>query len=209
MRFWNLLLTVVMVAACSGCGSLGIGNSPGSKLVPQFGHVFLVVEENHSYSEVIGSAAMPYLNSLVSQGGLATQYFANAHPSIPNYFIIAPNTQDDAHDCPGGASTCSDSQKLSAADQWLQTNIGNVLQSSAFQTDGLLIIVFDESDISDMNHGGGHVAMVLLSPKAKAGFQSTTFYQHQSTLRATLEALGIASLPGASAGATDMGEFFK
>ncbi len=304
MRLWNLLLTVVMVAACSGCGSLGIGNSPGSKLVPQFGHVFLVVEENHSYSEVIGNAAMPYLNSLVSQGGLATQYFANAHPSIPNYFMlttgqpittddnfsgtvsddnvvrelvaagktwksyveslpapgytgpdappylkhhnpfayfsdvlnssaqasnlvpfgqlladltnnqvpnysfIVPNTQDDAHDCPGGASSCSDSQKLSAADQWLQTNIGKILQSSAFQTDGLLIIVFDESEISDVNHGGGHVAMVLLSPKAKAGFQSTTFYQHQSTLRATLEALGIASLPGA-AGATDMGEFFK
>src|SRR5204862_6927797 len=99
--------------------------------------------------------------------------------------------------------------KLSAAEQWLQTNIGKVLQSPAFQTDGLLIIVFDESDISDMNDGGGHVAMVLLSPKAKAGLQSTTFFQHQSTLRATLDALGIASLPGASAGATDMGEFFK
>ena len=86
-----------MVAACSGCGSLGI-DSPGSKLVPQFGHVFLVVEENHSYSEVIGNAAMPYLNSLVSQGGLATQYFANAHPSIPNYFMLTtgqPITTDD------------------------------------------------------------------------------------------------------------------
>src|SRR5437879_13015812 len=97
MRLWNLLLTVVMVAACSGCGSRGI-DSPGSKLVPQFGHVFLVVEENHSYSEVIGNAAMPYLNSLVSQGGLATQYFANAHPSIPNYFMLTtgqPITTDD------------------------------------------------------------------------------------------------------------------
>src|SRR5690349_13420754 len=84
MRFLCSFLMAAMVAACSGCGSLGIGNSPGSKLVPQLGHVFLVVEENHSYSEVIGNAAMPYLNSLVSQGGLATQYFANAHPSIPN-----------------------------------------------------------------------------------------------------------------------------
>ena len=83
------------------------------------------------------------------------------------------------------------------------------MNSSAFQTDGLLIIVFDESDLSDFNHGGGHVAMVLLSPKAKVGFQWTTFYQHESTLRTTLEALGIASLPGAAAGATDMGEFFK
>src|SRR5713101_4493216 len=99
MRLWNLLLTVVMVAACSGCGSLGIGNSPGSKLVPQFGHVVLVVEENHSYSEVIGNSAMPYLNNLASQYGLATQYFANAHPSIGNYFMLTTGqlvTNDDA-----------------------------------------------------------------------------------------------------------------
>jgi len=99
MRFWSLLLTAGIVAAFSGCGSLGIGNSPGSKLVPQLGHVFVVVEENHSYSEVIGNAAMPYLNSLVSQGGLATQYFANAHPSIPNYFMLTTgqpvNTDDN------------------------------------------------------------------------------------------------------------------
>lgn len=98
MRFCRLLLTAGVVAACSGYGSLGVGNSPGGKLVPQVGHVFLVVEENHSYSEVIGNPAMPYLNRLLSQGGLATQYFANAHPSIPNYFMLTtgqPITGDD------------------------------------------------------------------------------------------------------------------
>jgi hypothetical protein len=305
MRFSRLLLTAGIIAGCAGCGGLGIGNSPGSKLVPHLGHVFLVVEENHSFSDVIGNSAMPYLNSLVPQGGLATGYFADAHPSIPNYFIltagqpittndnfagtvradnvvhelvaagktwksyaeslpatgytgpdsppylkhhnpcayfsdvlnssvqasnlvpigqlsadlannqvpnysfIVPNTEDDAHDCPGGGSNCPDSEKLNAADQWLKTTVGGILSSSAFQTDGLLIIVFDESEISDINHGGGHVPMILLSPKAKVGFQSTTFYQHESTLRAMLEALDIASLPGAAAGATDMGEFFK
>src|SRR5437867_7380433 len=97
MRLWNLLLTVVMVAACSGCGSLGI-DSPGSKLVPQFGHVFLVVEENHSYSEVIGNSAMPYLNSLASQYGLATQYFANGHPSMPNYLMLTTGQMESFDD---------------------------------------------------------------------------------------------------------------
>lgn len=66
-----------------------------------------------------------------------------ANNQVPNYSFIVPNSQDDAHDCPGGASTCSDSRKLSAADQWLQSNI-NILQSSMLQTDGLLIIVFDD-----------------------------------------------------------------
>ena len=31
---------------------------------------------------------MPYLNSLANQYGLATQYYANTHPSIGNYFMM-------------------------------------------------------------------------------------------------------------------------
>ena len=41
---------------------------------------------------------MPYLNSLASQYDLATQYFANTHPSIGNYFMLTtgqPITFDD------------------------------------------------------------------------------------------------------------------
>jgi len=55
--------------------------------IPSSTHVFLLVEENHSYSSVIGSSSMPYLNSLASKYGLATQYYANTHPSIGNYFM--------------------------------------------------------------------------------------------------------------------------
>src|SRR3989449_5024707 len=54
-----------------------------------FGHVFVVTEENHDYASVVGSAAMPYLNGLAQQYGLATQYYANTHPSIGNYFMLA------------------------------------------------------------------------------------------------------------------------
>jgi phospholipase C len=55
----------------------------------RFGHVFVVVEENANYANVIASPSMPYLNSLANQYGLATNYFANAHPSIPNYFELS------------------------------------------------------------------------------------------------------------------------
>jgi len=54
--------------------------------VPRFDHVIIVAEENRNYSTVVGSAAMPYLNGLISQYGLATNYYANTHPSIGNYF---------------------------------------------------------------------------------------------------------------------------
>lgn len=56
--------------------------------VPVSPHVFVVVEENHSYSSVIGNSAMPYLNSLAKTYALATQYYADTHPSIGNYFMM-------------------------------------------------------------------------------------------------------------------------
>jgi len=81
---------------CIGCGGGGssmnsLTGSPAPTPTggfPQFGHVVLVVEENASYSQVIGNPAMPYLNSLATQYGLATQDYANTHPSLGSYFML-------------------------------------------------------------------------------------------------------------------------
>lgn len=54
--------------------------------IPRSNHVVVIVEENHGYSSVVGNSSMPYLNSLIKKGGLATNYYANTHPSIGNYF---------------------------------------------------------------------------------------------------------------------------
>ena len=81
---------VIFGAALSAVSApLTRGNvSSAITTVPSSTHVFLLVEENHSYSSVIGSSSMPYLNSLASKYGLATQYYANTHPSIGNYFML-------------------------------------------------------------------------------------------------------------------------
>src|SRR5262249_33697504 len=45
--------------------------------------------ENHSYNEIIGNTSQaPYINQLVSQYGVASNYFAVTHPSLPNYLAI-------------------------------------------------------------------------------------------------------------------------
>ena len=62
--------------------------------------------------------------------------------------------------------------------------------------------------IEDMANGGGHVATILIGSPVRRGDQSTTIYQHQSTLRLTMELLGITDFPGAAATAPDMNEFF-
>ena len=68
--------------------------------VPSFSHVFVIVMENHEYNSVIGNPAAPYTNSLVSRYGLATNYFAASHPSLPNYLALtAGSTFGIATDC--------------------------------------------------------------------------------------------------------------
>lgn len=286
----------ILLAAAFGvaCGvSRSLPQTPVPPNQPAFSHVVLVVEENHNYSEVVGSASMPYLNSLISQGGLATQYFADGHPSMPNYLMLTTGqmesfddnfsgTIDDdnvvrelvkagktwkayaqsipssgylggdsgnyvrrhnpfiflkdvnqnpaqaanivpftqfATDLTAGAlpqyafvapDVMNDAHNgtLAQADSWLQTNIAPLLTNSAFQSSGLLVIIFDESENSDLENGGGHVAAVLVGSQVKKGFQSQTLYQHQSILRLILESSGVNTFPGLSAIAPDMTEFF-
>src|SRR6266566_2142459 len=70
-------------------GSLFVGSVLSlAQTVPRSNHVFVVVDENHSYSSVIGNRSMPYLNRLAKKYGLATQYYADTHPSIGNYFML-------------------------------------------------------------------------------------------------------------------------
>jgi acid phosphatase len=279
----RLLSTLTLALSISGATA---------STVPPSSHVFVVVEENHSYSSVIGNSGMPYLNSLASKYALATQYYANTHPSIGNYFMltagkiitnndsfcstitndnvvrhllaagmtwkayaeslpnagytgcgvypyakkhnplayfsdvanssekfnlvpfsvfsgdlannrlpnysfIVPNLLDDAHD-----------GSLSTADAWLKNHIAPLIASSVFQKDGILIIVFDESFDNDTQHGGGHVVAVVIGPKVKRGFKSTTLYQHQNTLKTLMQALGLTSFPGAASSASGMADMF-
>jgi hypothetical protein len=67
---------------------------------PPSKHVVIVMEENQSYATVVGdSTNWPNLNSLISKGALATNYYANSHPSIGNYFMLTTGqllTTDDS-----------------------------------------------------------------------------------------------------------------
>ena len=49
--------------------------------------------------------------------------------------------------------------------------------------------------------------MIIVGPAVKAGFQSTTFYQHESVLRLIEERLLVPATLGSSASAPGMDEF--
>ena len=76
--------------------------SVASGQVPRFAHIVVVVEENHAYSEVIGSANAPYVNTLARSGTLLTNAYGVTHPSEPNYLALFSGSTHGLHDdsCP-------------------------------------------------------------------------------------------------------------
>ena len=97
-RFACLFIGLSLVQTGCGSSTHQANSPPGSSSDVQVQHVFIVVEENHSYSSVIGSSEMPYLNRLATTYAYAKGYYANTHPSIGNYFILTAGenvTNDD------------------------------------------------------------------------------------------------------------------
>jgi acid phosphatase len=72
-------------SASSGSGS---ASTSAAAALPTPAHVVIVMEENHAYSQIIGSGSAPYINSLANSGALMTQSYAITHPSEPNYLAL-------------------------------------------------------------------------------------------------------------------------
>ncbi|MDQ2749806.1 MAG: hypothetical protein M3Y44_09815, partial [Actinomycetota bacterium] len=84
--------------------------------VPRPDHIVVVVEENHSGTQIIGNPNAPYITSLAANNANFTSSFALTHPSQPNYIgLFSGSTQgvtDDA--CPFSFATPSLGDRLIA-----------------------------------------------------------------------------------------------
>src|SRR5262249_51804263 len=67
------------------------GNSPLSAIKT----VFIIIMENKSLAQIIGSPSAPYINkTLLPMSAYATQYYnpPHVHPSLPNYLWLEAGT---------------------------------------------------------------------------------------------------------------------
>jgi hypothetical protein len=61
--------------------------TPGSGL-PNWRHVYVIILENKEYGSIVGSSSAPYENELIARYGLMTNFYAETHPSEPNYIAL-------------------------------------------------------------------------------------------------------------------------
>jgi hypothetical protein len=82
----------------------------------RFSHVVVVVMENKPFGRVVGAADAPYENALVKHCGLATNYYAVTHGSLPDYIaLVSGNTAGlDGASCNPGPKCQSNSASIFA-----------------------------------------------------------------------------------------------
>ncbi|HKI47650.1 MAG TPA: alkaline phosphatase family protein [Balneolales bacterium] len=63
-------------------------NAQAQDKLPRPDHVIIVMEENHSFDQIMGNKNAPYINQLAGEGALFTDAHGVTHPSQPNYLAI-------------------------------------------------------------------------------------------------------------------------
>jgi len=261
-----LLLLVVLAGACTPSRS-----QPQSQ---QQAHVFVIVMENHSAEQAMSGQ---FISSLASTYGVAENYHAVAHPSVPNYLALTSGStwgvEDDSYhvlprrdigtqltaagvswraymdgmtdagciDSPvpydpghnpfafyGGAcppnvvpidklagdlagntprfvwitpDRCHDTHdcEVAVGDEWLRQQVAEITASTAWKSDGVLFVTWDEDD----NTGGDNQVLTLVVTPGLKSHKSTHDYTHYSLLATIEDLLGVKRL-GEAAQASPM-----
>ncbi len=198
-----------------------MGNDP-SRESATCGHPKIGAKDNTQSAEAKDQYAtrhdpFVYFHSVIDNQTYCDQHVVNLTAlgtdlqriaTTPNFVFITPNLCNDGHDtnCKNG-----DAGGLPQADAFLQQWVPQILQSPAYQSDGLLIVMFDEAENDNSaccneptgpntkkpgrsGPGGGKTGAVLLSPFIRPGTVSNTAYNHYSLLNSIESTFGLGYL---------------
>src|SRR5258708_16677405 len=87
---------VCFLAAVLG-SNLYAAEGPVPKGVPHLDHVFVIMMENHGYSQILNNPNAPFTNQYAKSANAATNYFAIAHPSLTNYLEVVGGSNFGVH----------------------------------------------------------------------------------------------------------------
>ncbi|MCX5723889.1 MAG: acid phosphatase [Nitrospirae bacterium] len=116
---WKLICGTFVLSVVAGIYVLSSASALGNNSLhlPRPDHVVIVIEENHSYSQIIESPEAPYINRLAAQGAVFTQSFGVTYPSKPNYLALFSGSTQGITDntCPHTLTTPNLGHALLAA----------------------------------------------------------------------------------------------
>jgi acid phosphatase len=119
--------------------------------------------------------------------------FAHFDPAVADFIFIAPNLCNDMHDC-----------STATGDAFLRNFVPTILNSSAWQQNGVLFIVWDEGEGS---FSSNQVAALVIASEVRPGYRSAVAHDHYSLLRTIEDAWELGCL-NQTCDANNLDEFF-
>jgi hypothetical protein len=91
-------MLLMSLALGSNPQSSAAAGSPWARTVPRYDHIVVIVEENKGYATVLDHGFAPNISRLAGRYGVATQMFAEVHPSEANYVALLGGDTFGIHD---------------------------------------------------------------------------------------------------------------
>ena len=85
-RSFAVLSALICASLAAACHAAPASKAPGS--IPSYSHIFVIVEENKDYGQILDRAMAPQISALAAAYGQATRFFAEVHPSEANYVAM-------------------------------------------------------------------------------------------------------------------------
>lgn len=82
-------LGLVCLLAASFAGTAFAQEGAVPKGVPHLDHVWVIMMENHGYTQIFNNPNAPFINQLAKSANSSKNYFAVGHPSLTNYLEVA------------------------------------------------------------------------------------------------------------------------
>ena len=136
-------------ALALAAGALALGWSAQAREdtvegVPRYEHVFIIVEENKDYAQIMDPALAPNITRLAAHYGDAAGFFAEVHPSEANYVaMLGGDTfgvhDDDAYYCTSGSDRplCDHSKEAGYVDHTVRKpHLGDQLAAAGLTWKG-------------------------------------------------------------------------
>lgn len=116
---------------------------------PRFDHLYVIVLENHGFDDALYNGPSPFLRELARTQGLATRYFAVAHPSLPNYLALIGGDEfgvrDDQPSCFASdiapSTPCNKIVGDSLVDQLRRAGLSFALYAETLPAPGSLVTI--------------------------------------------------------------------
>jgi phospholipase C len=165
------------LGAALGVAAVGVAGARTAQKaegVPRFAHVFVIIEENKDYDQIVGGANAPTISRLAREYGDATHMYGEVHPSEANYVaLLGGDTfgihDDDPYYCKPGSTdaNCAGAAEPGYVDHTVHArDLGDQLVARGLSWKGYY------EDLP----APGSLAYIASDPKVSDGSRATALY---------------------------------